>query len=133
MASLVYRGATEFGVKKKEEENGRMDRKQETREIAGISERIAEWQEGNAKATLTEMEIAIDGELHKLRSQIIKRLVKERESKEATNQACPNCGRKMGKNGKKKRQLKTKGGETVDFERQQMRCFHCGMTLFPPR
>ena len=110
-----------------------MKREQDTSEFDKVAKRIEEWQENNPKATLTEMEMAIDEEMNQLRSEIMKRLVKERESKEATNQVCPNCGRKMGKNGRKKRQLKTKGSEQVEFERQQMRCFGCGMTLFPPR
>ena len=110
-----------------------MDREQKTSKFDKVAGRIAKWQANNPKATLTEMETAIDEELHKLRSKIIQQLVEERESKEETKQACPNCGQKMGKNGKRPRQLKTKGNEKVEFERQQLRCSHCGMTLFPPR
>lgn len=110
-----------------------MNTEQEKGIIDKTAKQIREWQEANPKATLTEMEIAIDEELEKLRSQIIAGLVKERESQEDCKPACPNCGRNMGKNGKRKRRLKTKGGEPIEFERQQMRCSHCGMTLFPPR
>jgi len=110
-----------------------MNTEQEKRIIDKTAKQIREWQEANPKATLTEMERAIDEELEKLRSQIITGLVRERESQEEGKPACPNCGRNMGKNGKRKRQLKTKGGETIEFERQQLRCSDCGMTLFPPR
>lgn len=110
-----------------------MNIEQEKSLIDKTAKQIREWQEANPQATLTEMERAIDEELEKLRRQIITGLVKERESQEDGKTACPNCERNMGKNGKRKRRLKTKGGEEIEYERQQMRCFHCGMTLFPPR
>ena len=94
---------------------------------------IEEWQTENPKATLSEMERAVDTEMNKLRSQIMKRLVEEQERQEEEEQLCPNCGRKMGKNGRRKRQLKTKGDERIEFERQQFHCSGCGMTHFPPR
>ena len=110
-----------------------MKREQDKREFDEVAGRIEDWQENNPTATLTEMEKAIDEEMNQLRSEIMKRLVRERESQEETKQVCPNCRRNMVKNGKRKRRLTTKGGEEIEYERQQMRCSHCGMTLFPPR
>ena len=125
-------GATGFGVRRGRLENRGM--KEEAREdMKEVAKRIEEWQVENPKATLSEMERAVDAEMNKVRSQIMKRLVEERERQEEKEQLCPNCGRKMGKNGRRNRQLKTKGNETIEFERQQFRCSGCGMTRFPPR
>jgi hypothetical protein len=38
----------------------------------------------------------------------------------------------MVKNGRRKRQLHSKEGQTIQLERQQWRCLSCGTTLFPP-
>ena len=96
---------------------------------AYLDEKVRSWHKARPQATLTDIETMIDGEL----AQVRKRLVEIAFEEEAETTACPNCEQIMGNNGKKKRQLQIRGGETVRFERTQKRCFHCGTTLFPPR
>lgn len=97
-----------------------------------LAETMRVWSQANPKATLTEIEVAVDKELAKLRRTIVESIAQTREGVEPISQECPQCGRQMVKNGKKKRKLKAKEGQTIELERQQLRCLHCGMTLFPP-
>lgn len=93
---------------------------------------IRQWRDANPKATLTEIEEAVEKELAELREVIVTSLAQEEEEMEREAPLCPHCQTKMVKNGKKKRRLKTKEGKTITLDRQQMRCPHCGMTIFPP-
>jgi predicted RNA-binding Zn-ribbon protein involved in translation (DUF1610 family) len=97
-----------------------------------FAEKMKQWRKNNPKATLTEIEEAVDSELAQMRQTIVERLVQEELVPEQTAYECPQCGKFMVKNGKRKRKLKTKGGEQITFEREQMRCLECGMTIFPP-
>lgn len=97
-----------------------------------LAAKIETWTQANPKATLTEIEIAVDTELAQLRRTIVESIAQTREAVEQISYACPQCGRPMAKNGKKKRKLKTKEGQSIELERQQQRCLECGMTLFPP-
>ena len=93
---------------------------------------IKRWRQEHPKATLTEIEEAVERELAKLREAIVAGLAQEGEEEGGEATLCPNCQREMVKNGKKARSLKTKEGKTITLKRQQMRCLECGMTIFPP-
>lgn len=94
--------------------------------------KVSAWHRANDKATLTEIEEMIDVELAKVRKQLVEIAFQEAEADEKV--VCLSCGHEtMANNGKRRRQLQIKGGETVTFERQQKRCSKCGATHFPPR
>lgn len=97
-----------------------------------VIKRIQQWNKDNPKATLTEIEEAVDAELSRLRRQIVEEITGGRSEVGEETLVCPNCETTMVKNGKKKRELRSKGGEKLTLKRQQMRCLECGMTLFPP-
>ena len=97
-----------------------------------LAEKMQAWSQANPKATLTEIEIAIDKELARLRRTLVEGITQTRETVEQASHKCPQCGTQMVKNGKKKRRLKTKEGQAIELEGQQLRCLTCGMTLFPP-
>lgn len=97
-----------------------------------MESQIRQWRNANPKATLTEIEEAVEKELAELREAMVASLAQAREEKEREASLCPHCQTKMVKNGQKRRTLKTKEGKTITLKRQQMRCLHCGMTLFPP-
>ena len=112
-----------------------MNEKEEERvdKYKQVEKRLNVWDRSHRRATLSEIEAAIDSELTQLRREIIEEMVQEREAeREGVAEACPNCGQVMAGNGKKKRKLKSKGGEEIRLEREQLRCTGCGMTLFPP-
>lgn len=99
-----------------------------------IESKIKQWRRVNPKATLTEIELKVDEELSKLRQLLVEEAAQDitEKSEEDKRVMCPQCGRPMMKNGKKRRILRTKGGEKIELEREQQRCHQCGMTLFPP-
>ncbi len=97
-----------------------------------LIQKMTAWEKENPKATLTEIEEAVDQELAKLREQLVNEVTQAKQARPQSKVVCPNCGTQMVKNGKKKRELTMKGDKQVAIERQQMRCLECGMTLFPP-
>lgn len=97
-----------------------------------MEHQIKQWGQENPKATLTEIENAIDRELATIRQTVLKELVQEKAEGGAASYPCPNCQTEMVCNGFKERTLRTKDGQTITLKRQQLRCLQCGMTLFPP-
>ncbi|MFN2210475.1 MAG: hypothetical protein ACK2T4_09440, partial [Candidatus Promineifilaceae bacterium] len=79
------------------------------------------------------IEEAVEAELAQLRKRLVEGMVREKEAAIDEVPDCPQCGAKMVKNGRRKRKLKGKEGQELEFERQQWRCLECGTTLFPPR
>ena len=98
-------------------------------ELAG---KMSQWRQANPKATLTEIEEAVEAELAELRRQLVQAMVHEEADGTSDVPDCPQCGQAMVKNGRRKRKLQTKEGQTIQLERQQWRCLECGTTLFPP-
>ena len=101
------------------------------KELDEMLNRLNQWEAANKDANLTQMEEAIDAELAGIRQQLLEQMAREEKELEARAD-CPNCDQPMMKNGKKPRTLRTKNGDKVTIEREQMRCHACGMTLFPP-
>jgi transposase-like protein len=97
-----------------------------------LTRKMSQWQQANPKATLTEIEEAVEAELAQLRKRLVEEMVREKEAANQTVPDCPECGQKMVKNGQRKRKLASKEGQTLELNRQQWRCLDCGATLFPP-
>ena len=94
--------------------------------------KMSQWRQANPQATLTEIEEAVEAELAELRRQLVQEMVQEEAGAKPEVPDCAQCGQAMVKNGRRKRKLQTKEGQTVQLERQQWRCLACGTTLFPP-
>lgn len=111
-----------------------MDNEQETNkgQADEIEERLKRWQQTNGEATLTEIEEAVEAELAIVRKRLVERLVEEREAASQERPDCPQCGARMARNGRRRRQLRGKEGQVIELDRQQWRCLSCGATLFPP-
>lgn len=93
--------------------------------------KMRQWRQAHPQATLTEIEETVEAELAHLRKQIVEAMVQEAAAGAPEEPACPQCGEKMVRNGRR-RKLKGKEGQTIELERQQWRCLSCGATLFPP-
>lgn len=98
-----------------------------------LSHKMRQWRRANPQATLTEIEEAVEIELAQLRKQLVEEMVQEEARGSHEEPDCPQCGQKMVKNGRRRRKLKSKEGQTIQLDRQQWRCLSCGTTLFPPR
>ena len=106
----------------------------------GMSEEInsgmAEWRQQHPKATFREIEAEVDKRLSVLRAKMLSDAALSSAQAEwgKSNQAviCPACGKPLEKKGKKKRRLQTRGGQTVELEREYGICPDCGQGIFPP-
>ena len=110
------------------------EKSKQANQIQELEGKIKQWRRANPKATLTEIELKIDEELSKLRQLLVEETAQDLAATAGKNNRvrCPQCGRPLMKNGKKRRTLCTKGGEKIKLDREQLRCHQCGMTLFPP-
>ena len=80
--------------------------------------KMSQWRQANPKATLTEIEEAVEAELAQLRRLLVDEMVREEASAAEEVPDCPQCGRPMVKNGRRKRKLQTKEKANV-FESVQ--------------
>ena len=97
---------------------------------------MREWREQHPRATMGEIEAALDERLARLRVRMLQdaALASEardwRESEEAVN--CPECGGVLKPRGQQERRLQTQGGQELVLKREYGECSACGAGLFPP-
>jgi rubrerythrin len=97
---------------------------------------IAAWGREHRRATLAEIEDAVDERLGRLRQQLVEEqiaahgLAEEVPSSEPW--VCPDCGEVMRSHGTKPRTLRTKQGGALELERTYWWCPRCRAGLFPP-
>lgn len=95
---------------------------------------MKEWREAHKRATLNEIEVALDERLWRLRARMLAdvALVSEAAEGEGGTAVCPQCGAKVRMKGKKhKRRLQTQGGREIVLEREHGVCTACGVGFFP--
>ncbi len=96
------------------------------------------WRAAHPEATFNDIEDNVDGELSRLRAQLLQDLAHAspaadwRGRERATRPVCPNCGAPLQANGEQMRRLITEREQGVELRRQQGRCPRCGGTIFPP-
>lgn len=102
------------------------------------SEEISEWRASHRRASLTDIENTVDGQLAKVRAEMIQELALESALTDFKRLApgerppCPVCGGPLAANGKQKRQLTTTHEQKVELERSKGYCRQCGVSYFPP-
>ena len=98
--------------------------------------RMAEWREQHPKATMREIEKAVDEQLNELRAKMIEEaaLMSEAREWEETEEGpvCPECKVGLKGTGRGERSLQTHGGKRVELEREYGQCPECGQGFFPP-
>jgi NADH pyrophosphatase NudC (nudix superfamily) len=101
------------------------------------SQAIASWRAAHPKATLAEIEAAVDEQVNRLRARMIEEVAQasplEQAESEQGARTCPQCGERMQARGKHRRRLQTQGGQQVTLTRQYLSCPGCGYSFFPPR
>lgn len=95
------------------------------------------WREQHPKATLREIEAALDERLGRLRRRMLEdaALASRAAEWEANSEeapVCPECGTRLERRGKAKRQLTTEYDQTLELERRYGVCPVCQTGLFPP-
>lgn len=100
---------------------------------------MREWRLQHPKATLREIELALDAHFASLRARMLRDMALQsvaadwREAGEAERPVCAGCGTPLILRGRRARQLKTTGGQEITLHRSYGLCPTCKTGLFPPR
>lgn len=96
---------------------------------------IRAWREAHPKATLGDIEGAVDERLGRLRRQLLEDLASDSGAADWETDkgpVCPSCGSRLERGGKAKRVLITAYDQAIELERRYGRCPVCQTGLFPP-
>jgi hypothetical protein len=99
---------------------------------------MKEWRFQHPRATLSEIEAALDERLARLRARMLEdaALASAAADWDATRgdtpPVCPACGAALKARGGHPRQLQTHGGQSLTLQREYGVCPVCQTGLFPP-
>lgn len=99
---------------------------------------MKEWRLAHPRATLREIEAALDERLGRMRARMLEDAALAsaaaawEERAEDEPPVCPECGQRLKERGAKTRQVQTRGGQTLERKRQYGVCPACKSGLFPP-
>ncbi len=99
---------------------------------------MKEWRLQHPRATLREMEAALDERLARMRARMLEdmalasRAANWKAEQTESKPVCPGCGEPLVSRGQEKRCLQTQGGEEIVLERRYGVCPKCGAGFFPP-
>jgi predicted RNA-binding Zn-ribbon protein involved in translation (DUF1610 family) len=114
----------------------------EGRRSAGLkaaAEGMAQWRREHPRATLSEIEDALDERLAAVRSEMLVETVMTSPAAQfagaspSERPTCPECGDRLVSRGQAERRLTTVHGQDVRLRRNYAHCRSCGLELFPPR
>ncbi len=106
---------------------------------AEILSGMREWRLQHPKATLAEIEAALDQHWYRLRTRMLRDVALQsntanwQHSSAAERPTCQACGTPLIVRGKRTRHLKTYGGHSLTLHRSYGLCPTCKKGLFPPR
>ncbi len=95
-----------------------------------VSERITAWRQAHPRATLTEIEAAVDAQLSAIRAGLISDAAQAQES--SGRPVCPACGVAMHRGERRPIRLATDHGGEIDLTAQHWVCPSCGTGFSPP-
>lgn len=100
---------------------------------------MKEWRREHPRATLQEIETAMDVQLARLRAHMLQDLALTSPMadlpamNEAERPRCPHCGLLLTAQGTQTRTLVTEHDQPIELARSYATCPQCGAGLFPPR
>ncbi len=101
-----------------------------------VAATMAAWSREHPRATLTEIEDAVDTELAQVRQRLVEASIQTQVAADAARspqrQACPGCAEEMHAKGRRRRSLRTKHGGVIELERSYWWCPRCRAGFFPP-
>jgi hypothetical protein len=98
---------------------------------------MKEWRLQHPRATLSEMETALDERLARQRAQMLEDMALASDVADlsvvpmAERPTCPECGRALNSRGKEGRHLQTVGAEEIVLKRSYGVCPTCKVGFFP--
>ena len=99
---------------------------------------MKEWRLQHPRATLTEIEAALDERLTRLRARMLEDAALASAAADwksaagETAPTCARCGKPLRARGRHSRQVQTYGGQSLTLEREYGVCPVCHTGLFPP-
>ena len=99
---------------------------------------VKEWRLQHPKATLKEIEGALDERWAKVRARMVQdmalasRAAEINSAKEGEGTPCPECGHSLGRRGERARSLTTYYNQRVTLQRDYGVCPACGTGFSPP-
>ena len=99
---------------------------------------LKEWRLQHPKATLREIEAALDERWGKARARILEdaalasTVADLSQAAETERPKCPACGVVLAARGQPSRKLTTHFDQTLELKRSYAVCPQCGVGLFPP-
>lgn len=98
---------------------------------------MAEWRLQHPKATLSEIEAALDERLAGMRARFLEDAalasgVADLQREGVEGVVCAQCGGQVRLEGKRQRQVRTHGGQKLELERSYVICPRCEVGFFPP-
>ena len=99
---------------------------------------MKEWRLQHPKATLREIEGALDERLGQMRARMLQDLALAsaaadiQVAQEEQRPLCPQCGRVLESRGQHRRVLTTQHNQPLELERSYGVCPTCGEDFFPP-
>lgn len=103
---------------------------------AAMEARLKQWRRDHPQATFDEIEDAVQAEVEHWQAQVMRQLVAGEAAPEmvpAAGPACPSCGGHMQRCGRRAREVVSRMGQPIRWERPYYVCPACGAGLFPPR
>ena len=99
---------------------------------------MKEWRLQHPKATLREMEAALDQRMAQLRAKMLEDMAMASKQADISQipreerPVCPECGIVLGPRGQHKRHLQTNGHAEIELKRSYAVCPKCKTGFFPP-
>lgn len=99
---------------------------------------IKEWRLQHPRASLKEIEAAVDERLGKVRARVLQDAALASDQADWTDAAaserprCPTCGQPLNSAGNQARHIQTQGGHALELKRKYGVCSACGTGFFPP-
>jgi hypothetical protein len=99
---------------------------------------LAEWRTQHPRATLSEIEAALDARLAGVRARMLEDLALASAARDlgrvpaGERPRCPRCGGALEDHGQAERALRTSYDRLVTLRRSYGRCPACGVGVFPP-
>jgi ribosomal protein S27AE len=107
-------------------------------EAASVWTGMADWRAAHPRATLSEIEAALDERLNALRARVLADLALASAAADVQAASgeerprCERCGTALQARGQSERGVVTQGGAEVRLRRSYAACPRCGDGSFPP-
>jgi DNA repair exonuclease SbcCD ATPase subunit len=102
-----------------------------------VQRKMREWRLEHSRATLSEMETALDEQLDRQRARMLEDMALASDVADLSSMppeerpTCPDCGTPLGPRGKRDRCLQTEGDQEIKLKRSYGVCPTCKVGFFP--